>query len=60
METGDYVKIEFGDGGYRPGCRNGIIIETFDIDYPAVAQALVMFSNGRIVSFHKSQMKVLK
>ena len=64
MKLGDYVEILPGihDDSMPVNCRDGLIVELlghdrgcFGDDYD---QAMVMFHNGKILKFHKSQIKV--
>ena len=64
LKLGDYVKILPGvhDEAMPSVCREGLIVEIlshdkglFGEDYD---QAMVMFHNGKILKFHKSQIKI--
>ena len=66
MKAGDYVIVNEGvwDGQMPDGRPDGIVLEMlgseikFGLKYPD--QARVLFSNGAILKFHKSQLTILK
>lgn len=63
MKVGDYVEIRPGvhDSEMPDGRRDGLVIEEIYSTWSLKGfdQVLIMFSNGAILKFHASQVKVL-
>lgn len=60
MKTGDYVQIVPGihdQSMPSDGSKNGLVVEVVG---PHHDQAVVMFHNGAILKFHKSQILICK
>jgi hypothetical protein len=62
MKSGDYVVIKSNvhDSSMPDDRRDGIVLEVFGPDYKNPDQATVLFCNGSILKFHKSQLSILK
>ena len=62
MNPGNYVTVNKGvwDASMPKDRRDGIVLEVFGPKYSNPDQATVLFSNGSILKFHKSQLTVLK
>tara|TARA_A100001011_G_scaffold246069_1_gene254282 strand:- start:4074 stop:4283 length:210 start_codon:yes stop_codon:yes gene_type:complete len=62
MNPGDYVVVNpnVHDASMPDGRRDGIVLEVFGTRYKNPDQVTVLFSNGAMLKFHKSQLKVLK
>jgi len=64
LKLGDYVEIRPGvhDDRMPVDCRSGLIVELINHDRGCFGsdydQAMVMFHNGKILKFHKSQIKI--
>ena len=62
MNPGDYVMIKNNvhDSSMPPNRRDAIVLETFGPDYKNPDQVTVLFCNGAMLKFHKSQLTLLK
>lgn len=64
MKTGDYVEILPGvyDDSMPDNRRDGLVVDLLDRDSGRFGedydQVMVMFHNGTILKFHKSQVKI--
>ena len=65
VKLGDYVEILPGvhDDAMPTRCRDGLIVDLIDHDCGRFGsdydQAMVMFHNGKILKFHKSQIRII-
>lgn len=62
MKAGDYVivKNNVHDSSIPDDRRDGIVLEVFGPDYKNPDQATVLFCNGSMLKFHKSQLNLFK
>jgi hypothetical protein len=62
MKPGDYVAVKNNvhDSSMPDDRRDGIVLEAFGSDYKNPDQATVLFYNGSMLKFHKSQLIILK
>lgn len=62
MKPGDYVVVNDGvwDSTMPEGRPDGLILEAFGPDHKNPDQATVLFCNGAMLKFHKSQLTILK
>ena len=61
MKVGDYVRILPGvhDSSMPPSRRDGLVVEIILNRYKVHDQAIIMFSNGKFLKFHASQIEVI-
>lgn len=62
MKPGDYVAVNEGvwDSSMPMGRPDGIVLEVFGPKYKNPDQCTVLFSNGVMLKFHKSQLSIIK
>tara|TARA_B100001250_G_C19570160_1_gene687282 strand:+ start:250 stop:459 length:210 start_codon:yes stop_codon:yes gene_type:complete len=62
MKPGDYVEVKGGvwDSAMPDDRPDGIVLEVFGPDYKNPDQVTVLFCNGAMLKFHKSQLRILK
>jgi len=62
MKPGDYVTVNEGvwDTSMPEGRPDGVVLEVFGPKYKDPDQCTVLFSNGAMLKFHKSQLSIVK